>query len=789
MRSVRWRKVARDAWLHRSRTLLVVLAIAVGIAGAGSVLNTWSLLRRVTRDEFLATNPPSATLRLDAVDSSLLAAVRALDGVQGAEARRTLVASVQSGGAWRTAILFVAPDLATSTIGRVVPDRGTWPPPDGALVVEHSSLEFSELIVGDSADLRLGTNGAVRLPVVGVARDAGLAPGWMEHVVYGFITPATAARLGGASTLDELRIVARNDPMNRDANRQLATQVRAVAESMGRRVREVDVPVPGRHIHAAQMDSLLMTQGAFGLLALLLSAFLVVNLVTAMLTGQVREIGVMKTLGASDGQLSVMYLALALGLGLVACAVAVPLAMVAGRAYAEFSSSLLNFSVIGVAIPAWSIALQVAVGMLMPVAAAAIPVWRGCRMPVAAALRDLGVTDAHVRASGRLLRIPGLSRPTLLSLRNTFRRRQRTTLTLVTLALGGAVFLGALSLRTGIRDSVAMIYGSTFKHDLTVRFEKRHPMAVLEAAGRRTSGVVTAEAWTAVRASMRGPDSLPRTSFALTGLPPATMLVGFTVRAGRALAAGDDSALVVSRTLADDDPSLVPGARVTLVIAGRSTRWQVVGIVNAGPGENAWTTREGIARATGDTTSASLVIKAAPMSVAEQSDLIQRLRDDLERAGLLVASTSLVQANREVLEDHLLMVAGFLVVMAQLMLVVGGLGLASTMSLSVLERTREIGVLRAIGAQHGAILAMIQVEGLVISLLAWLLAVPLSIPLGALLGRAFGQIMFEVPVRWVPEGWPVLAWLGVAVVVSLLACLWPARRAMQVTTAAALAYE
>ena len=65
---------------------------------------------------------------------------------------------------------------------------------------------------------------------------------------------------------------------------------------------------------------------------------------------------------------------------------------------------------------------------------------------------------------------------------------------------------------------------------------------------------------------------------------------------------------------------------------------------------------------------------------------------------------------------HLLMVADFLGVMAWVMIAVGGLGLASTMSLAVLERTREIGVMRAIGARHGAIHLIIQVEGLVIAL-------------------------------------------------------------------------
>ena len=111
------------------------------------------------------------------------------------------------------------------------------------------------------------------------------------------------------------------------------------------------------------------------------------------------------------------------------------------------------------------------------------------------------------------------------------------------------------------------------------------------------------------------------------------------------------------------------------------------------------------------------------------------------------------------------------------------------MSLGVLERTREIGVLRAIGARHGAILAMIQVEGLVVSLLGWALAIPLSLPMSVVLAKAFARVMFAVPVTWVPEASGVLAWLALVVVVSVLACLWPAVRAMRVTTAAALAYE
>jgi putative ABC transport system permease protein len=144
---------------------------------------------------------------------------------------------------------------------------------------------------------------------------------------------------------------------------------------------------------------------------------------------------------------------------------------------------------------------------------------------------------------------------------------------------------------------------------------------------------------------------------------------------------------------------------------------------------------------------------------------------------------------RAVIEDHLLMVAGFLGIMAKLIIIVGGLGLASTMSLGVLERTREIGVMRAIGASHGSILGMVQIEGLVIALLSWLAAIPLSIPMSVVLAKAFGRIMLPVPVNIQPDITGMVRWLAVVVTVSAIACLWPAVRAIRIPTARALAYE
>ena len=223
-----------------------------------------------------------------------------------------------AGGSWQSALLFAVPDFEGTRVGRLRRDAGPWPTTDGDVAIEHSSLSVAGVSLGDPVSVAVANGEAVPLRTTGIVRDVELAPGWMEHVVYAFVTPATLARLGLPSTLDELRIAVRDRNPTQDDVRRVAYRVKTALEAAGHRVSNVDVPVPGEHIHAAQMDSLLYTQGAFGVLALVVCGFLVVNLIAAMLAGQVREIGVMKTLGADARDLTRMYLVFAAALGVCA---------------------------------------------------------------------------------------------------------------------------------------------------------------------------------------------------------------------------------------------------------------------------------------------------------------------------------------------------------------------------------------------------------------------------------------------------------------------------------------
>ena len=784
----RWKKVVRDVRLHKGRTILVILAIALGIVGAGSVLNTYSILRQVTREGYLATNPPSATLVTESIDDDLLASVHRLPSISEVQARREVSGRALVGEQWLPLRLFAMRDFESITIGLLDPERGAWPPAAGEIVIEHSSLPIAGVAPGDELNVTVVKGKEVRLPVTGVVRDPGLAPGWMEHVVYGYVTLDTLRSLGASSELDRLLLVAGDKRFDEDHVRRAAFRVKSLVEATGRRVVDLSVPTPGRHVHAAQMDSLFYVQTAFGLLALVLGGMLVVNLMAAILAGQVREIGVMKAVGARTGQVAGIYFGMVLILGLTASAVAWPIAGWIGRSYAGFLAGLLNFDITGYRPELWVTLLQFGVGALLPVVAAAIPVHRGTSVTVSDALRDYGIRDDVSRLAildGILTHVHGPTRPLLLSLRNTFRRRFRLALTLLALATGGAVFLGALNLRASIRATVTRHFDA-LHYDLGIQFVRSYPTARLEQAISELPDPATAEAWKTARGAVVYADETQGNAFPIMGLPPQTTLVDFPLLAGRWLEPDDTTALVVNNQLIDREPQMGVGKTITLAMGGEELVWTVVGIVISSPTSPvAYANRDVVAASVGEAGTANRAVVATRVSDRDRKQLLEAA---FERGGLEVSSSQLVAEARAIMEDHLLMVANFLLVMALVSMMVGGLGLATTMSLAVLERTREIGVLRAIGAPHRTIRRIVIVEGLVIGILSSAIAVPLSLPMSAVVGNAFGRIMFQAPIVFVTAPSGLAIWMAVMLVLSTLASLYPAWIATGLTTSEALAY-
>ncbi len=124
-----WLKTFRDLWLFKSRTILVVLAIAVGTAAVGVATTSFIVLRGDLRDQYASTQPAHAVLDVSPFDALLAERVAGLPEVAWAEARRQTAARLLvDDSTTRPLVLWTIPDFEAKTIGRLYPQAGALHP-------------------------------------------------------------------------------------------------------------------------------------------------------------------------------------------------------------------------------------------------------------------------------------------------------------------------------------------------------------------------------------------------------------------------------------------------------------------------------------------------------------------------------------------------------------------------------------------------------------------------------------------------------------------------------------
>jgi putative ABC transport system permease protein len=775
-----WRKAFRDFWQERARTALVVLAIALGISAFAAILSSYAILTRELDQGYLATNPASAVLRVDSADDDLIKAILENPEVSDAEPRRTISGQIKAGPVqWRNLILFVVHDYGNIRVSKLVPESGAWPPATGEILIERDAFQVAKANIGDAVIVKTANGVEQPLVISGRVHDVGQAQARMENIVYGYINLNTLVQLGEEPRLNQINILVAQNRFDEAHIKHIVADVESLIKSRGHDVLRVDIPRPGKHPHSDLTGVMLLAMSSFGLFVLVLSGILVVNLLTAMMASQVRQIGVMKAIGGTHWQIMRTYFVQALFLGIAALIVSVPLGILGSRALCRYMAVFLNFDINSFAVPFWVYLLVAAIGIAAPLIAAAYPIWRGTATPVRVALSDFGISQTNFGASvfdRALARVGGTFSLIALAIRNSFRRRARLVLTLLTLTAGGLFFMAALNVRSSMINTLDHMFDLR-KYDLTVSFANPYEFEKLQKAVSNTRGVTRAEGWFTTE-GLYGDSRL-----GIVALPPDTQLLDFDIIEGRKLMPGDTDAIVINNALAGRDPKMRVGESVTLRTGSDERVWRIVGVSREAFAPNP----VAYIPLTGMINSLRLALHSAdPDSV---SALKADLDRNLEAQGVRARGSSTKSESRFGFDQHMLMIYVFLIVTSAIVGGVGGLGLMTTMSLNVLERRREMGVMRALGATPRLVWLMIVAEGIVIGLLSWSIAALLAWPISKMTGDFLVQVMFRSGLDFTFEPVGLLIWLLVSITLSGLASFLPAWKASRTTVREALAYE
>lgn len=799
MTHVRRTKAHREVWLFRARTLLVVMAIGVGVGTFGLMNAGRSILQRDMQEGFDATTPAQAVLGLKAFDDTLLRQVATTDGVAVAEGRRALSTSIAVGSdRWVTLDLQAATDWDAVTLSRLVHESGVGlRAPPGTLLLERSAAHQFGFTIGQQVRLRTAGGREHTLTVGGLVSDQAVLPSNINPTAaHGYVGLQTLPDLGEPQNFNQLYVRFSGGHAGWSEIETSATGLVRTLEGTGHQVDTVNIPRPGKPPLWDTMNGVLFILTTMGVLTLLLAALLITNMMWAVITRQIPQIGVLKSLGARPGQIIRMYIEMVLIFGLLALLLALPLALGGAFAVTTGVGRTLNVTIRHIGLPPATLATLVVAAFGVPVLAALVPVLSGARTtireaisgPTAGAGRPPSARDGALRRRWRSLRADV---PTLLlaSVRNTFRRAGRLALTLVALSLAGAMFVAVLGVRQSLQKTAVAMQGES-NYDVDLLLTQPRPVADLLRTARGVPDVSDAEAWGMGDARrVFGPGRVGG-SLVLVGIPADTSMWRPSVTEGRRLQPGDDRAVFVNADALEQLQGVAVGQAVTMRIGDRDAHWRLVGVSARGLVPIAYVPSAAFERAVGTPAYASrLVVRTTGHSPEAQSSAQRALVQALDGASLTVASSTTTALSNRSVAANLDIIAIMLLAMVTLVALVGGLGLTSTMSINVLERTREIGVLRALGARTSAVRRIVIVEGLLIGLVSAVIGVVASVPLGIWLCDQLGPRVLYHPLPFIFSWQGAAGWLGVVAVIAVLASLAPAQSASRMTIRDTLAFD
>ncbi len=781
------------------RTVLIVLSIAVGLFAIGAIVSARSILSTDLDRSYAAINPSSGIVRtVECFDEEFVRLVEAMDEVAAVDARRVLEVRVRIGpNEWENLKVFAVESYDDMAVDIVRSDLGAWPPPEREILIERAAIRLLNADVGDTLHIELPGERQRDLPIAGLAHDLVQVPAQFDGVPYGYISFETLEWLGEPHGFNELHIVA-EDASDHEAALNAINEVEERVEESGLTIPISLTPQPGQLPLEDILDAVLVLMGILGLLSLFLSIFLIINTISALLAQQKRQVGVMKAIGARTAQVVSMYVVMVMLYGLLALIIAIPLSVIGARQVSQFVAGLFNFDLMSTRMPWETFLLQAIIGLTVPVLASLVPLISSLRVTAAQALSafQMGKGGWGPGLIGRLLSGPNVwfaryvvRRPLLLSLRNTFRSKGRLTLTLVTLTLAGAIFIGVFSVRASMFGVVdAMIQWWNF--DILISFSRSYRVERVEQTALAVSDVTQTDVWLQLPVSRIRDDGSESGAVILFAARTGSDLVQAPrIVAGRWLLPDDDRAIVIN-TIMQAEEGIGIGDVMTLRMGGREEAYRVIGVCTGIMVPVAYADYEAIAQDSGNVGQAgAALVRVSVDSAPGIADAAVDLETAFERRGLRVNDVQTVIEEQAEMEANFEIVVVLLLIMAILLAVVGGLGLMGTMSINVIERTREIGVLRAVGAPNRDVSQVFIREGIAIGGLSWVLGSLLSIPLGQWLGNAVSVSLMGTPMPFTFSALGLWLWLLVVIALSGLASFLPARNASRLTVREVLAYE
>ncbi len=782
------RKSITDLTRRRGRAILAVATLALAVSSVG-IFAVAPLADQAMQQEIAAGRLADVTLEMRpiAISQQQLGALGRLPNVTAVQAHANFATRVYVGARRAKAYVIGVPDYSRQSVDVVHVTSGS-APGRGALLTEVQNARQGryEGRTGDTVRV-IAADGSTRtLRISGEGRNLnGSLLATTESLIVLYGTPQTVTALSGNpgfSTL-EFRL--------RDPNRAAATiaAARTYLQSHTSFTGFSTLPSvrapgdwPGKDFFTKFTQLLYIIT----VLALISALVLIANTMSTLIGEQTNEIGIMKATGGSRRQIAGVYLRTSLLLGVIGAPVGVALGLVLANALADFFGSMYYAISPRVGVDTPVLLASLALGVLGPPLAALPAIRRGVRVPVREALEATGSPVGGQGTIDRALRgIRFLPRPVQIGVRSIGRRKRRSLATILQVGFAVATLLAVLALATSVTNLTHQAW-TDHNWQVWVGTSLKQPFDRRAAALiRSTPGVAAAQPVITNDVKLRGKG-------AFAWATPAHTYFGYNLAAGRWYTAAEEQSrarvAVLERAIANATGTRV-GHNIRLETATGPATFRVIGIIS-NVQENGTVVFVPLATMQATLHAGNAVNAYWVRTTSHDHAFIDRtntrIEDTLTTHGYEVGTEITYVGERDNVAQNRTLTTT-ITVLGFLIIAISMIGLGGAITMSVLERTREIGILRCIGARARHIRRIFTAEGLTLALIGWIVGIPLGYALDRFLIWLFGQVI-ELDLGVVFPPWNLLVALIGTIVLAVLITLLSVRRATKFRPGEALRY-
>ena len=790
------RKAWGDLTRHRARTLLAVFTLSIAIASAG-FLGAPALLDAAMSSQVAASHLQDVSLSTRVLDLSpdQLSELEHLPGVAAMASGLGYTTQATAGGDTET-VLILGGNLVDSPVDTVPVFTGRLPGPGEVLadVANGTAANFA-VPVDHRIQARTASGAPSSLLVTGTGLNLVATPGANGSTTAVFYaTLATVESIAGVRGINGLAFrLTQNTPA---AAARVITEVREYLAAQTGSDPITALPSiraagdwPGKTGFSNTMAFLYIVT----VLAMLSALFLISAAMNALIAEQATEVAILKTMGARRWQIAGIAIRTAAMLGAAGALLGTVLGVVLTNLLVlYFAATILDVTVgLGVSVPV--VVASLVLGPALAVAASLPSLRRALRRPVAEILAGGGSASY---GAGRLDRMVAalLSAPTLpggvrMGVRNALRQKRRSTAAIAQVGVAAGLAIAFLALGLSASTLISQTV-SQFHFTIGVGLTSGSPSFTADAitVAAATPGVTGAQPVENSAVQYRGQ------VYTAYGLGTDPVFV-YRLRAGRWFSTADltDEAatppVVLGPAVAQAADASV-GQLLTLTTVAGDIRVRVIGIDTTYTvgGQVFYFPLQVLARLDGTPGAAnSLWLTTASSEHAAVRQVADQVAARMDAAGYRVVTVEVYAIEASAISGAtailtIIQILGLLVVGISL------LGLVSALTTSVIERTREVGILRCLGARARDIRRIFSSEAIALSAVGWVIGVPL----GWMIYQGLLALVLRESNETLPAEFQPIVPLGTLVgilALTLIVIRWPLRRATKIQPGAALRYQ